>query len=188
MDAIEFKGNGTVENSEIVILQYPSKYEEGKFTYHIAPYKLIGTSTIHIYNEGNYEKCKKTERDISIDDDNILGFFDYELWLEIKKLPIEAINTLKCENNFKQYNSDGSISRGPAGEWGIGQFMKGTWSWITDVRRANDEPEILMDIMNPYDQIRQMKYMWDMGLQEHWNAYKDTTCYQNLLKRPIVAD
>ena len=50
-DAILFKGNGNVDNSEIVILQYKSSKSDG-YIWHIAPYHL-GTSTLHIYNEGN---------------------------------------------------------------------------------------------------------------------------------------
>lgn len=169
-DAIEYKSNGTVENSEILIMQYPSKYEEGKFVYHIAPYKL-GTSTLHIYNEGNYVAGEKTERDILFDDEHIIGYFDIDLWLKIQELPKSAIDTLQCESGFKHYNSDGSVMRGNDGEFGIGQFMKGTWGWFTDLRRKEKLP--LLDILNPADQIKMVAWAWDNGFQEHWSCYKN---------------
>ena len=129
----------------------------------------MGTSTLHIDNEGNYEECVKTERDIPIDSENILGFVDYELWQEIQKLPKSAQEVLRKESNFKHYNSDSSVIRGKDGEWGMGQFMKGTWRWFSEMRQTKGLS--MLDILSPYDQIEMLKWAWDNDLMNHWTTY-----------------
>ena len=170
MDAIEYKANGTVENSEIVLLQYPSKVSDG-YIYHIAPYILEG-DILHIYNEGNFVAGEKTERDISINDEHILGYWDLELWQKIQELPEDAIATLRCESHFKMYNPDGSILRGKDGEWGIGQFMSGTWKWFSSLRQK--EGLRMLDILNPYDQVELVSWAWQNDMQSHWVCYNMT--------------
>ena len=171
-DAIEFKPNGTIENSEMVLLQYKSKTSDG-YIYHIAPYKL-GTSTIHIYNEGNYDECRKTERDITINDEHIIGFYDYDLWLEILELPKSAQETLRKESHFQHYKSDGSVLIGPTHDYGIAQFTRSTWNWFNELRAKQELPK-LYEILDPYQQVQMVSWAWQNNLQNHWYGYTPPT-------------
>lgn len=161
INAIDYPLNGTQENGEIVIIKYPN-------TYHIAPYK-VGTSTLKLYNEGNYEPCEKTEREIPIDDPKIVGYFDYDLWLEIQKLSKTSQDILHCESRYNHYNPDGSILRGKDGEWGMGQFMKKTFSWFNEIRGR--EQLRMLDRLNPYDQVEMLDWAEKNNLLDHWACY-----------------
>lgn len=181
-DAIDYPVN-TIKPKvgDIIKLQYYNATTTN-YTYHIAVIKEI-TEEGYQVKEANYEKCKEGERFILLNDDNIIGFFSLDLWKIISNLPLDIFKTLQCESNFSMYEHN-TVKRGKDGEWGIAQFMQPTWRWMTDIRRRNGEKEILLDILNPYDQIKQMQYMWDLGYQNHWSAYK-SKCYENLGTSPV---
>ena len=170
-DAIEFKSNGRVENSEIIILQYKSKKSDG-YVWHIAPYKLVDEK-IHIYNEGNFEECTKTEREIGLNDPAIIGFFDIELWKEILKLPKSAQEVIRKESRYQHYKTDGSILKSASNDYGLGQFQRKTWNWFNKLRAEQGLPK-LYDIFDPFLQVQMMAWAWDNNLMTHWITYEVT--------------
>lgn len=175
-NASDFRPTGTRENSELVILRYKAK-NSNDYVYHLAPYKL-GTSTLHIYNEGNFEECQKTERDIALDDEHILGYWDYDLWLKIKNLPADLFQTLNCESQFQhyEYKSD-AIMQGPSRDYGLGQFTRKTWNWFNE-SRAQQGLKKLYEIFDPFEQIEMLSWAWNNNLKDHW------ICYQKLFGNP----
>lgn len=143
-------------------------------TYHVAPYK-VGTSTIQIYNEGNYEPCQKTEREIPIGDPKILGYFDVDLWIEIQKLSPTLKDILWCESRNNHYTPIGSVVRGDSGQsYGIAQFQRKTWNWFNKLRYEKELPKIY-DILDPYSQIEMLGWAEKENLLDHWSCYKPAT-------------
>lgn len=167
IDAIDYPLNGTQENGEIVIIKYPN-------TYHIAPYK-VGTSTLKLYNEGNFEPCQKTEREIPIDDPKIVGYFDYDLWLEIDKLSPQLKAILKDESHFNHYLPDGSVIKGKANEFGLAQLQRRTWNWFNELRSKQELPK-LYDIFDPFEQIKMLEWAEQNNLLDHWSCVKEKRC------------
>ena len=163
INAIDYPLNGTLENGEIIIIKYEKNY-------HIAPYK-VGTSTLYIYNEGNYEPCSKTEREIPIKEPKIEGYFDYDLWLKIQSMSTTTQSILKCESNFNHYKKDGSILKGDAGEFGIAQFQRKTWNWFNKLR-AEQGLSKLYDILSPYAQLDMLEWAEKNNLLSHWTCFK----------------
>ena len=167
-DAIDYPVNTiNPQVGDVIKLQYYNATTT-RYTYHIALIEKITEEGYEI-KEANYEKCKTSSRIIPKDDDNIVGFFDVALWREIKKLPQEIYDTLYCESRFTQYKQ-GAVLRGDAGEWGIGQYMKGTWKWFTELRQK--EHLKTLDILNPYDQLTMTEWAFENGFQSHWSCYK----------------
>jgi len=125
-DAIDYPVNTiNPKVGDIIKLQYYNATTT-RYTYHIARIKTIDEGGYTI-QEANFEKCKKGERTIAKDDENIIGFFDLKLWQEIRTLPLDMYKTLACESNFSHYRK-GAVKRGDAGEWGLAQFMRSTWN------------------------------------------------------------
>lgn len=87
---------------------------------------------------------------------------------KIQKISDPTIRaTLLCESGDKQYKDDGSILRGKAGEYGVGQFMKSTWDvW-------NKQRGTTLDIMNEDDELDMIQWAFAHGLQNHWTCYRD---------------
>ena len=173
LDAIDWPINTiTPKVGNIIKFQYYNATTT-KYTYHIAVITEITEETYKI-NEANYEKNKETNRTIQKNDEHILGFFDVSLWREIQKLPKEIQDTLKCESGFSHYDSKGAVLRGKDLEWGISQWKKESWKFMTNKRRNENIKPILLDILNPYDQLIMTKYAFEQGYQDWW------TCYKNL--------
>ena len=167
IDAIDYPVNTiNPKVGDIIKLQYYNA-TTSKFIYHIAYLEEI-TEEGYKISQGNKPKNATSTETIKKDNDNIVGFFDVQLWREIQKLPQDLQDTLKCESNFSHYEHS-AVKRGKDGEWGMGQFMKGTWKWFTDIRRNEHLP--LLDILNPYDQIKMMEWAFGKNLQSHWTCY-----------------
>lgn len=87
-----------------------------------------------------------------------LASFEYGLNpLIMKKLAM-------CESNFRQYNSRGEVLRGRHGEYGIYQFMPGTWKWMTEKMGFDG------DIKNPHDQAKVTAWAVSNGYANHWTC------------------
>lgn len=163
MMAKDYPRNGTEATGEVLLL----KYDDSD---HVAPYK-VGTSTLQIHDEGNYKECEKTDREIEKDNERIVGYFDYDLWLEIQKLSPTLQNIIKCESNFHHYNSDGGVIKGDAGEYGLIQIKRKTWNWFNDLR-VKQGLEPLYDILDPYLEIEMLKWAeQNPPLLNHWSCY-----------------
>lgn len=87
-----------------------------------------------------------------------LASFEYGLNpLILKKLAV-------CESNFRQYDSRGEILRGKHGEYGIYQFLPGTWKWMTGKMGFDG------DIKNPHDQAKVTAWAVSNGYGNHWTC------------------
>lgn len=73
---------------------------------------------------------------------------------------------IECESGTKQYEEDGSLRMGKAGEVGIAQFLPSTWDWMNGLRKTN------LDIRNPLAQINMMDWAFTNGYASHWTCYK----------------
>lgn len=94
--------------------------------------------------------------------------------LMAKKYGVSAVQlkaTLKGESGFRMYNpKTGEILRGAAGEYGIGQFMPGTWKWMEGMFLKEHGRDLSM--YNTQHQIEMVAYAFSKNLQSHWVAWR----------------
>ena len=83
--------------------------------------------------------------------------------------PKDMRDTLTCESTWRHYNSDGTILRGKAGEYGVAQFM---WTTFEQYKKEAGRPELSIYVAE--DQLWLMEWMFENDLKSHW------TCYRNL--------
>lgn len=89
-----------------------------------------------------------------------------ELIRQIDDLSIR--NSLWCESSWRQFNKDGSLVKGQAGELGLGQFKQSTWDMFNKQRGTD------LDITKAKDQIDMVKWAWRNDYQEHWTCWFKT--------------
>ena len=77
-----------------------------------------------------------------------------------------ASSIIECESQGNHYNTDGTILRGPCGEYGVAQFMPETWDWFNELRGTN------LNILDKDDQLNMLYWAIESGLAEHWVCYK----------------
>jgi hypothetical protein len=77
-------------------------------------------------------------------------------------------DVIDCESGWQHTDKYGNIIRGDAGEYGLCQFMPGTWNHFNKIRGTN------LDIYSEQDQLDMINWAFKNGYQEHW------TCYINL--------
>lgn len=74
---------------------------------------------------------------------------------------------VRHESGGKNYNDDGTILRGKAGEFGVSQFMYGTfYSFAKKMNFYN------ADIENPTDQLIVTYWAFKNNLGHHWTTLK----------------
>ena len=77
---------------------------------------------------------------------------------------MEIIN---CESGGQHYDKDGDIKRGEAGEYGIAQYMPGSWEYFNKLRGTN------FDIYNERQQINMLEWCLNNNLGEHWTCFPE---------------
>ena len=87
---------------------------------------------------------------------------------EIESVSVK--NTLWCESQWKQFQKDGSVVRGKAGEYGIAQFMGGTWKNFNTQRMK--EGFTSLDIMKTEDQLTMITWAFSKGYESHWTCWR----------------
>lgn len=166
IDAIDYPLNTiTPKVGDIIKLQYYNE-ETTNYIYHIAVIKEITEEGYEI-EEGNYNKCEKSERTILLDDDKILGFFNPARQALIDNLTPIQKETLWNESGWSMYDTNGSILFGMGDRddgWGVIQMTPATWKWMTSLRRRDKVEPILLDKLNFEDQIIMFLYGWDKGV------------------------
>jgi len=145
---------------DIIKLQYYNATTTN-YIYHIAVIDKITDAGFHI-REANFERCKETSRVIDRESEEILGFFNPARQRLIDNLTDIQKQTLWNESGWSMYNTRGAVLRGKAGEWGVAQFMPGTWEWLAEMRQA--EGLSLLDKLNFDDQIEMFLYGWEKGV------------------------
>lgn len=89
--------------------------------------------------------------------------------------------TLGCvvnaESQCNNYNDDGTIKRGKAGEFGIAQFMAPTfYGWSKQMKFET------ADVTSPTDELIIMYWAFKNHLENNWTTLKD--CMPHLLRPP----
>jgi len=82
---------------------------------------------------------------------------------------------IQCESGGRQYDSNGNLIIGKAGEIGICQFKQKTWDMFNKERGTN------LDIMSREDQLEMIVWAFNKGeeYKRHW------TCYQKLYNKEV---
>ena len=95
----------------------------------------------------------------------------------IDVLPKEKRDTLWCESGWSHYDSNDSVLRGQAKEFGVSQFLKGTFNWLIEVRQREGVENAVLDILDFEDQIEMFNYGWDKNVT--WYG-RTSECYYKL--------
>ena len=157
LDAIDFPINTiTPQKGDIVKIKYPNNYHVALITE-----DLIDSWSIY---QGNIPPCATSTEIISKSDKKILGYFNMDRQRLIDGLTPDQKQTLWNESGWSQYDTKGAVIRGKAGEWGLAQFMPGTWKHLTSLRRTEKVYPILLDRTDFEDQITMFKYGWEKGV------------------------
>lgn len=173
IDARQYPLNGTLENSEIIVLKY-ERYDG--YIFHIAPIATTTQEEIILGREGNFVAGTETNgRAIKKTAPEIVGYFDLELWLEIQKLSPQLKAILEDESDYNHYFPSGSVIKGSANEFGIAQFKRRTWNWFNQLRAEQELPKIY-EILNPFNQVEMLKWAEENNLLEHWSCVKEKRC------------
>ncbi len=73
---------------------------------------------------------------------------------------------IECESNGIHYNSNGTVKRGKAGEYGIAQFMPATWNLFNKIRGTN------LDITNEQDQLDMLFWALETNRGFNWTCWR----------------
>jgi hypothetical protein len=72
---------------------------------------------------------------------------------------------VSCESSGRQYDENGEIVKGKAGELGIAQFKPETWEYFNNLRGTD------LDIMSESDQLNMLRWGLETGRGNHWTCF-----------------
>lgn len=111
---------------------------------------LIGTrglQSIYYARASRYSDYKELLKELSVKN-QLLGCIVYK------------------ESHGEHWNTDGTIKRGKAGEFGVAQFM-----WATFYGFAGKMGFYDANILDPTHQLLVMEWALNHGLEKHWTTY-----------------